>query len=261
MKRSLIPFLLCAIVLFGACKSEKKITKYSGIFTEKPLTIFLAPLQDNAPRKGNTYQKDIAFNNEIGTAAVYLYQTLPSALTNQGYYVIGPESSEQIIASTEHNFKHLRDMDISEYSTRFGIDAILLTTIHRWMDKNGEWTVFLEYQLRSTKSNSDLLHTWVKATKQIPLNTKGDPVALHSDQTFARKMNLDNGSAQRCLLVEKVNDYVLRNLPLSASSSRYEKDRYIHANDAFFTYYFTIDGQIEIEKSGLEAFEQECFVE
>lgn len=51
MKRIFIPFLLCAIVLFGACKSEKKISRYSGIFDEKPLTIFLAPLQDNAPRR------------------------------------------------------------------------------------------------------------------------------------------------------------------------------------------------------------------
>lgn len=262
MKRYIIFTFVAALILSVAgCKSEKKIAHYSGIFSEKPQTIYLAPIQDNSSRKENKYQKDIAFNNEVTTAASFLYQTLPQPLINQGYYVIGPLASEKISNVMEHSFKQLRDMDISEYYKKYSIDAILLTTIHRWIDKNGEWTVFLEYQLRSTKSNSDLMHTWVKATKQIPLNTKGDPVALNSDNAFARKMDCDNGTAQRCRLVQMANDYVLRDLPLSATERRYEEDRYTNANATYFNYVFTGDGEIEIEKMTIDAYEQECFLE
>lgn len=253
--------LLLFILALCGCKTEKKITVYGDIYAEKPVTIYIAPLQDLSSRKPEKYPKDIDFNNELNSAAHYLGQTLPSPLLNQGYYVIGTLASQQIAKKQNQTHKQLLNDDIKIYAQLYGIDAILCTTIHRWVEKNGEWILFVEYALRSTKTNNDLLHTWVKAVKQIPTDFKGDPIALKSDKEFAKRMNMENGTAQRCILVEQVNDYVLRNLPISSVKRQFEQDRYTRANSTYLTYYLTPEGEIEVENSTMESFEEDCFVE
>ena len=260
MKRIL--FIICLTgALVAGCKSEKKITAYNDVYAEKPVTVYIAPIQDNATRKEEKYQKDIDYNTEINNARNYLFECLQKPLSNQGYYVIGKLASEQIAQQEKQSAKELKSKDIKRYAQYYGIDAILVTTLHRWVEKNGQWIVFIEYTLRSTKSNNDLLHTWVKATKMIPTDLKGDPIALKSDKAFANRYNMSNGSAQRCILVEQVSDYVLRDLPISSTKRQFEQDRYKKANSAYFDYIFNADGDINIEASSMESFEQDCFVE
>lgn len=261
MKKTAPIIALMALILLAGCNSNKKINTYENIYSEKPVTIYIAPIQDHSTRKPEKYPKDIDYNNELNTATNYLTQTMSTPLINQGYYVIGVLASQQIAKQQNHTAKQLMSGDLKIYAQLYGIDAVLTTTIHRWVEKNGEWILFIEYALRSTKSNNDLMHTWVKAVKQIPTDLKGDPIILKSDRAYAAKMNFDNGTAQRCFLVQQVNDYVLRNLPTSSVKRQFERDRYARANEAYFTYYFTPEGEIEIENSTMESFEEDCFVE
>lgn len=245
----------------AGCKSEKKITTYDNIYKEKPVTVYIAPVEDKTSRKEEKFPQDKAANEERNVAARYLQLTLPKPLRNQGYYTISGMSALQIAKKEQHTSKQLRNEDIRSYAQYYGIDALLVVTMHRWIERNGEWQLFIEYTLRSTKSNSDLLHTWVKATKKLDTDFKGDPIAMKDDNDFAEAMNMDNSTAQRCRLVARVNDYVLRNLPISSSKRQFEQDRYMKANAAYFNYIFTPDGSIDIEKTTMEAFEEECFVQ
>lgn len=253
-----ISTILTLLTLSG-CKSEKKINSYSDIYNERPVTIYIAPVYDKAERKVEKYPSDIEYNNEINSAKAQLYATMQSPLVNKGYYVIGPVASNQIASATNLTPKQLRNGDIKFFNDEYGIDAVLFVTLHSWKDENGKKTAFLEYQLRSTKSNTDLLHTWVMATKQVSTNLKGDPIKLKNDERYAKKMDMDNGAAQRCFIVEKVNDYVLRNLPTSSQRRQFEKDLYRPANPNYIKYMW-VDGGANVEKCSAEEYETQAFL-
>lgn len=249
-----------ALFLLVGCKSEKKINSYSDIYSEKPTVIYMAPVNDRMERKEEKYPSDIAYNNELNTSTAYLYQTLAKPMLRRGYYVLGPAASAQIAATENSSAKELRNGSLAAYKTNYGIDAVLMVTIHRWTEENGKWIVFLEYQLRSAKSNVDLMHTWVMATKQLPLNMKRDPVMMQGDKTFAARFGMDNGTAQRCFLVEKVNEYVLRDLPISNTQRQFEDDLYRSANRTYINYTWTEDGGADVKPISAEEFEQKCFI-
>ena len=250
--------VVLAFVATG-CSGEKKINAYSDIYSERPVTIYIAPVNDKAERKVEKYPSDIEYNNELNTAKAYLRQTMPNALEKKGYYIIGPVASAEIAQSIGMTAKQLRNGDMKSLNEEWGIDAVLVVTLHKWKDDNGKKTAFLEYQLRSTRSNVDLLHTWVKATKEVSTNLKGDPIKLKNDTKFAKRFDMDNGSAQRSFLMEKVNDYVLRNLPISSQRRQFEKDQYKTANPSYISYRW-FDGGAEVEPCGAEEYESEAFL-
>lgn len=256
---SLSGVMVLTLVL-GGCKSTKKAAAYEAIFKEKPVTIYTAPLEDKSHRKANRSQSDIDYNNELNLAATYMFQTLADPLNNQGYYVLGTLSAKQLSNREKRTAKELLNGDIREYNARYGVDAILYARILRWWEQNSEWGVYVEYILRSTKSNTELMHTWVKASKKIPVDTKGNPVPLREDVYFADKMGLDVMVAERCILVEKVSDFVLHNLPTSPERRQYERDIYAKANPAYFAFVIERDGGIEVQKTSMESFEEDCFV-
>ncbi len=248
-----------ATILLAGCKSEKKITSYSDIYSERPTTIYIAPINDKALRRVEKYPVDAEYNNEINSAKAYLLQTMPEPLIKKGYYVIGPVAGAEIAESVPMTPKQLRNDDLKKFGTDYGIDAVLVVTLHNWKDENGKKIAYLEYQLRSTKSNVDLMHIWVLATKQVSTNLKGDPIKLKNDTRFAKKMDMDNGTAQRCFLVEKVNDYVLRNLPTSSQRRQFEKDLYRAANPQYIKYTW-MDGGAEVEECSEEEYESQAFL-
>ena len=252
--------VICVLALATGCKSSKKVSTYDEIYNEKPVTVYIAPIEDKTSRKIEKYPMDKEANEELNAAARYMYHTLSVPLRRQGYYTIGTLATEQIAKQQGHSAKQLRNEDIRTYAQLYGVDAILIVTIHRWKSTYSNWDLFAEYTLRSTKSNNDLMHTWVKASKQLNTDYSGNPVAMPEDAEFAAEMEMNVSTAQRCQLVQKVNDYVLRNLPVSSNKPQFEKDRYLKANPSYFFYSFTPDGEIEIENMSMESFEEECFV-
>ena len=258
MKR-LLTLSVLAVLLFGACKSEKKINSYSDIYSERPTVIYIAPVNDKAERKVEKYPTDIAYNNEINTAKAYLFQTIYTPLKNIGYYVIGPAASKQIAETNNLSPKQLRNGDLSTFNKDYGIDAVLIITLHKWKDDNNKKMAFLEYQMRSTKTNIDLFHTWVMAVKEVPTNLKGDPITMSNDTKFAKRFDFDNGTAQRCFLVEKVNDYVLRNLPTSSLKRQFEKDLYRQANPNYIKYTW-VEGGADVQNCSAEEYESNAFL-
>ena len=259
MRRLFIIAALAAVALCG-CKSEKKINQYSSIYNEKPTMVYVAPIDDRAERKPEKFPKDIAYNNEVNTASAYLMKTVATPLLNNGYYVMGPVAERQIAEAENKSAKEWHNGDLKPLHQKYGADAVLIITVHRWVEGNGIWTAYLEYRLRSTHSNSDLMHTWVMATKTVPINLKGNPTVMKNDTKFAERLALDNGTAQRCFIVEKVNDYVLRNLPVSSSRRQFERDRYEPAVPTYLKYTWTDEGGSDVKACPQEEYEQGCFI-
>ena len=263
MKKFFLPiiiFVAGAMWLTG-CKSEEKAVSYETVYEEKPVILYCAPSFDNCERRAEKYPTDVAYNNEVNSANKFFYETMSSPLIKHGYYVIGPVASEQIAASEQRSPKQLFYGDIKNYGTLYGIDAVIFTTIHRWREENGKWIVYIEYLMRSTRTNTDMMHKWVKAVKAVPLNLKKDPVIMKKDKEYAEAMEFDNGTAQRCFLVEKVNDYILRNIPISSTRRQFESDAHKPASKTYLQYSWTEQGTAEVQEITLEEFEQEAFLD
>ena len=259
MKKLTIILIAC-VALLASCKQEQKATYYSDIYAEKPVNVYISPVNDLSERRTVKYPKDAEWNNELNTAAKYLYQTMASPLVRHGYYVPGPVVCEEITKAIDLTPKQLRNGSLEVLATRFGIDAVVNTTILKWKEENGRWIAYIEYQMRSTKSGVELMHKWVKAVKEVPTNLKGDPIVLKQDKAFAKQMGFDNGTAQRCYLMEKVNDYVLRNIPISSTRRQFEDDLFKSATQTHILYTWNEEGKADVQPLSIEQFEQEAFI-
>lgn len=262
MKRIYILLSILLVALLGACKGEKNVTTYEGIYKEQPFSILVAPVQDNADRIYPKNTQDKVLNDELSAAAQFMRQTPTEPLVGQGYYVIAPLASDAIFKQEGKSYKQLKFDDIKGFSTRYGVDAILLIAIHKWQNPEvNEVVVYAEYILRSTKTGADLMHTWVRGNKLQPIDGKGEPVEMASDTKFINTTEMSRPLAYRCILMQQMSDFVLRSLPTSSSRWYFQHDQYISANPSFYQFTINPDGSVERSEYNEDAFGNECFTD
>lgn len=253
---------LVALLLAVSCKSEKKVTTYNELYREKPVTILVAPVQDNAKRPMVKTTQDRVLNDELTAAAHYMRQTLSYPLSSQGYYATAPLTSDILVEKLGLDYNKLMNADISMLHSSYGIDAVLLTAIHKWQQPEiNEIVVYTEYTLRSTKSGLELMHTWVRGNKIQPVDVKGEPAELPDDIAFMERNEMDSRLAHMCILVEQMTDFALRNIPTSVSRWHFQHDQYIPSNPAFYSFTINPDGSIERSQYSEDAFGNECFTD
>ena len=57
-----------------------------------------------------------------------------------------------------------------------------------------------------------------------------------------------------------MNEYVLRDLPISNTQRQFEDDLYRSANRTYINYTWTEDGGADVKPISAEEFEQKCFI-
>lgn len=250
-QRVLFCIVVIASIALVSCKSEKKLQQYSAIYTERPNVIYVAPVADMSMRRALRTTEDSAYNSSLNIAAKQLYLTAADPLVFNGYYVLGPLASAQIAATESRSLRQLRNENIADYKENLGVDAILFITLRGWNATLVGWGAEIEYVLRSTQSNSELLHVTVKAEKNLSFDFKGNLIPLREDEAFARQYGCDLATAQRCMLVEMVNKYVLKDLPNGLRSRQRREERYIPAHPEFFSLRIHPDGKVELLKTDI----------
>lgn len=264
MKRPFLYSLVIIAILMGlsACKSERNIATYEDLYKEQPVSILLVPVQDNAKRVLPKTSQDEVLNDELTATAHYMRQTLTVPLVSQGYYTIAPLASDIIVQQIGKTFRQLSLESLTDLHSLYGIDAVLLVSIHKWKQPEvNEIVVFAEYTLRSTKSGLELMHTWVRGNKIQPVDAKGEPVELTTDIDFMQQNKVDSRLAHRCLLLQQMSDFVLRSLPTSVSRWHFKHDRFIPSNPAYYNLTINPDGSIERSTYSEDAFGNECFTD
>lgn len=252
--------MVSALLLLASCKSAKRIATYEDLYKEQPFTILTAPTQDSAKRLLPKTTQDQVLNDELTIAAQYLRQTTAKPLVDQGYYPLAPLAADMLMDTIKLNNQQLALVDLKELSLRYGVDAVLLMTIHNWQEPEvNEVVVYAEYILRSTKTGMELMHTWVRGNKLQPVDAKGAPVELSTDLEFINRTGFTNRLAHRCLLLEAMSDFVLRSLPTSASRWYFQHDQYAPANPQFYSFTINPDGSIARSKYNEEAFGNDGF--
>ena len=258
--RIIIPILI--ILAFVSCKSPKKIATYEDLYKERPITILVAPVQDNAKRLVVKTKQDEVLNDELVQAAHFMRQSTTEPLVNMGYYPLAPLASDVILEKYGKNYRQLSLDGLTELHNKYGIDAVLLVAIHKWEEPEvNEVVVYAEYTLRSTHTGLELMHTWVRGSKMQPVDVKGDPIELTTDNEFINKNGVNNRLAHRLLLLQGMSDFVLRGLPTSSNRWMFEHDRNMPANPTYYNYVIMPDGSIERNNYSEDAFGNECFTD
>lgn len=241
--------VLATAAVLASCKGEKKIVQYSQMYKETPAVIYIAPINDLSSRRALRELNDSAYNASLNTAVKHCYLTAASPLVNRGYYVMGPLASAQLSATESRTGKQLRNESIEDLYTGLGIDAVLFVDIVEWTNTHAAWTVEAEYYVRSARTGGELLFAHVKATKLLPTDHKGNPKPLKADQDFAERYGCDLETAQRCRLVEILNEYVLSDLPSGSRARVDETERYVKSHPEYFNLRIHRDGSVEMLKS------------
>lgn len=258
MKRIFIA--MAALVMLCSCKSEKRIAAYEDIYKEQPFVVMALPTHDAAQRILPKTTQDKVQNDELTLAAQFLRQTYSKPLVDQGYYLVAPLATDAILKQVGKDFQELGSGDIKTLSTAYGVDALLLVTIYKWMEPEvNEVHVYAEYTLRSTKTGMEMMHTMVRGRKMQPVDAKGAPAELSTDLEFMKRTGFDNHLAHRCILLEAMSDFVLRSLPTSASRWYFQHDRYTSANPSYYSFTIMPDGSYDRTEFPEEAFVNECF--
>ena len=252
-------FVAVGMMLLGSCKGEKRIATYEDLYKEQPFVILIAPTQDNAQRILPKTTQDQILNDELSIAAQFVRQTVAKPLVDQGYYPLAPLATDILMDTIKMNYNQLSNGDIKDLATWFGIDAVLLIAIHKWQEPEvNEVVVYAEYTLRSTKTGMEMMHTMVRGSKMQPLDAKGVPMELTTDNEFISRTGFNNRLAHRCLLLEAMSDFVLRGLPTSSSRWYFQHDQYAPANPQFYSFTIFPDGSIERSQYTEDAFGNEC---
>ena len=233
-------------LLFVSCRGEKKMAQYSEVYQERPATIYIAPLVDHSERRAVRTIEDSLYNASVNIATKQLFLTASDPLVFNGYYVPGPLASAQLAATESRTVKQLRNENINDYYTELGIDAILFITVNKWSSTHNSWTVEVEYALRSARTGSEVMHAVVKATKMLHTDFKGKPKPLGADLDFAAKYGCDLETAQRCRLVETLNQFVLKDLPSGSRARPVSIERYVPTHAEYFNMQINPDGSVMV---------------
>ena len=218
--------------------------------------------QDNAKRPVVKTSQDEILARELASAALFMRQTLSEPLVNMGYYTLPPLASDVILERLGLTYKQYMNDDLRLLDSLYGIDAVLLVAIHKWQNPEvNETVVYAEYTLRSTKTGMDLMHTWVRGNKMQPVDTHGEPVELPADIDFIDQSGLSSSLAHRCLLLQQMSDFVLRNLPIGTRRWFHKRDQYIPANPSYYGFIINPDGSLERREYTEDAFGNECFTD
>ena len=267
--RRLLVFSFYLLVLLAGCQTEQKVTSYNDLYKEKPVTVLIVPVQDNAKRPMAKTSQDELLVQELDAAALFMRQTLSEPLVTMGYYTLPPLASDIILDNLKLTYKQYMNDDLRRLDSLYGIDAVLLVAIHKWETPEiNEMVVYAEYTLRSTRTGMDLMHTWVRGDKIQPVDTYGEPVELPADVAFIDQMGAgmqagltSSRMAHRCLLMQQMSDFVLRNLPIGSRRWYHKRDQYIPANPSYYGFIINPDGSLERREYTEDAFGNACFTD
>lgn len=252
--------IMMSVFCIVGCKVDSKLMRYKDIYSEKPTTIYIVPTIDQAERP-NKKITDRSYNNQLDVALHYMPQSLQKPFLSKGYYVIPPLASMEISKRDSMGEAHISDTAmLKHFAEEYGVDAVLFTFIYKWEEDEAGWHVYLEYFLKSTKTYVTLLNTKMKAGKYIPLGFRGTPTLSPRDASLIKNLNLDKPTSQRALLLDLVNNYVLKDLPWNNLTEEFETDIEENARFSCMKYYYDATGVEVYRPMSVEEFDQDCFL-
>ncbi|MDR1973690.1 MAG: DUF799 domain-containing protein [Bacteroidales bacterium] len=209
--KTIIMIVVSCIVLCSCSSSKQTILKsqaYSYFYQEKPTSILIMP----------PINRSVDVN-----AKEYMYSTMSSVLCQQGYYVLPPFLSIEILRrESAYDSERFINGSVKKIGEMFGADLVIFTVIHEWKKQGTNVTVDVEYIIKSTKTDAIIynreglltISTYVQSTGGGIANVLASLIATAVKTVITKEVH----AAQRC------NTFILTEMPIGKYSSRYFKD-------------------------------------
>ncbi len=219
-------FWLTVILFIISCAPPAKMTRakaYSGMYAEKPVTVLIMPPINKST---NIDAKD------------YFHSTLNIPLANEGYYVIPPFLSMEILKKeSAYDAELFLNEPLNKFGEVFGADMVLFTIIHRW-DKTllpiAHITVQIEYIIKSTKTNQVLYTRKAKVKYPTGVNTGlGGGLGLIANLTLTA---INTATTTFVDVARQSNNITFLDMPRGKYSKNNLKDSSVTAGKKEFSY-------------------------
>lgn len=221
--RKIIALLGISLVILASCTTTapiKKSVAYKGMYSEKPVTILLMPPIN---RSTNVEAKES------------FHTTLNVSLVNQGFYVVPPFLSMEILKKeSAYDAELFLTTPLAKFGEIFGADVALFTIIHKWEKSgfNATVKVEVEYILKSTKTNEILYTRRGEIVYDASIRTNGGGLA---GLAIGMAISAANTAATKYVDVAKIcNVYTFKDLPVGKYSPLYNLDGEELAGDKTF---------------------------
>lgn len=212
--KKLILYSLFIIIGLSNCAPTSTIPKstaYSGVYSEKPLTLLIMP----PINKSNNVE-----------AKEFFHSTLNRPISNAGYYVIPPFLSMEILKrESAFDSELFVDSPLAKFREVFGADMVLFTIINKW-EKSGiaaKVYVEVEYVIKSSKSNDIIFQRKGSVTYDASINSGNNGLAGLLIDLAASAINT---AATKYVDVAKAcNSFTLKDLPAGSYSPTFGLDK------------------------------------
>ncbi len=251
---------MTSTLLLCGCKMEKKYVRYETLYSEQPQKIYTLLVSDYSERKETADSALLALYSRQDIAADHVFTSQCQILKAKGYNVVGSEASNQIKEIDKMPKREILAGDLSSIRKHHGIDALLITTLHKWSDNKLTTTAYLEYQIRSTHSGKDLAHFYTKVSRTIDTTYKGKLIALMKERELADTLHIDLEGGIRCYMLQQATMLILQDLPYPASNYYFQRDMYLPAINEYLKITINNEGSAEVGKMSMEEFENDVYL-
>jgi hypothetical protein len=211
--KKIVLLVVIAVAILTSCTTTAPIAKseaYKGMYTEKPLTVLIMPPIN---RSTNVEAKE------------YFHSTLNVPIANNGFYVVPPFLSMEILKKeSAYDAELFMDSPLTKFGEIFGADLAVFTIIHKW-DKasiSSKVYVEVEYIIKSTKSNEVVYTRKGDVTYDASISTGyGGALGVLADLTASA---INTAATKYVDVARACNSYTFKDLPAGKYSPMHNKD-------------------------------------
>lgn len=208
--------IFLASILSSCSPKINKLSAYSNIYKEKPLSIMIMPPINKSTKVD---------------AKMSFYNTLAMPIADNGYYVFPPSLSMQFLQDqSAYDAELLLDKSMVILNQTFNADAVLFTTIHDWrkVTIGSAVIVKIEYLLKSAKTDEVLFNR----IGLVKVNASGNTGSVIADLAVGM---LKTAFTKEVAVAKSCNNYSLIDIPKGKYSTLYGTDQHSPAGKKEFS--------------------------
>lgn len=217
MKKTLF-LLTLFVVLLSSCSSTNitRLSAYGSLYEEKPVSIMIMPPINKSTK---------------AEAKMGFYSTLTTPLADNGYYVLPPLISMQVMQEqSAYDAELIIDKSMKVVNELLGADAVLFTIIHDWrkITIGSRVEVKIEYIIKSTRTDEVLYNR----TGLLSVSSSSNSGNIFVDLAVSM---IKTAFTKEVTVAEKCNNYTFTDIPKGKYSPLHNKDQESLAGDKEFT--------------------------
>lgn len=205
-------YILAAAMLTASCGPTSqltRITQYSKMYEEKPVTLLIMPPINNTT--------DVE-------AKEFLYSSISRPLIEAGYYVIPPFMAMDVFREeSAYDAELFVESSLAPFRVFFGADAAVFSEINAWTKKGFGIEPDIRYFIKSTHTGEILFDKRCELYLDLRISSGSNSIIGQLIDLTASAIN--TAVTEHITAARKANYYIFKDLPRGKYSPDYLQDQ------------------------------------